>query len=128
MKYLPFNRQLLNILILIGLVVPSVSFANYQCRGTVNNVSIDQGSNVLASFVFSTGTMQFMYVCNLNQVSNGISTEGCKGMMSVLLTAQATQKTVGMWFNNSTPNNCSYAAGWASLSSLGWYFGPSLYN
>ncbi|MES1189999.1 MAG: hypothetical protein ABUS47_02845 [Steroidobacter sp.] len=129
MKFLRFKRNFPSVMVLIALaMIPSISFANYECRGTVNNVSTDQGSNVLASFIFSTGSMPFMYVCNLNQVSNGISAEGCKGMLSILLTAQATQRTVGLWFNNTTPNNCSYSAGWVSLTSLGWYFGPSLYN
>jgi hypothetical protein len=112
----------------IPLLCSQVQATAYSCTGTVDNVTVALNATVTATFLFQNGNMPWMSVCSLSQTNNGIPVEACRGILAVLTTAQVTQKKVQMWFDNSTPNNCSYPAGWQWLSTMGYYYGPALMN
>jgi hypothetical protein len=113
---------------MIGKVALALAFAlasqvalavDYSCDGPVNGVTVGPGGHVSAA---SAGGQQWGYFCQLGATTNGVSPEACKGMLAVLLAAQASGKSVRMWFRDS--NNCSTYRGWNWLDTL--YWGPSM--
>ena len=93
---------------------------DYACDGPVNGVTVGPSGVVSAA---SAGGQSWGYFCQVNGTSNGISPEACRGMLAVLLTAQASGKQVRIWFRDDY-NNCSTPRGWAWLSTM--YWGPSM--
>lgn len=92
---------------------------DYACDGQVNGVTVGPSGVVSAA---SAGGQSWGYFCQVNGTSNNISPEACRGMLAVLLAAQASGKQVRIWFRDE--NNCSTNRGWAWLSSM--YWGPSI--
>jgi hypothetical protein len=70
----------------------------------------------------SAGGQSWGYFCTFNDSVNGVTPEACKGILAVLLAAQASGKQIRLWFDDS--NSCSTNRGWNWLSTL--YWGPSI--
>lgn len=112
---------------LTGILLLSTSFcanAGYACFGKVGNVTVDPNGEVNASFAFDTGNMLWQDMCNIDHSTNNVSPASCKGILSLLLTAKATNQRVGIWFDNSSGGSCS-ATDWKPLRDMGWYWGPA---
>jgi hypothetical protein len=111
----------------VGLCVSLFSasaFSNYVCSGAVNGVGIDPKSGAI--LVQSIGVLEWPKLCSVRAEINGTSVEACKVIYSTLLTAQTTQKSVTLWFNDG--KDCSKVSHvpWETLT--GWYFGPVINN
>lgn len=98
--------------------------APYGCIGKVSQVTVGPGGDVNASFVFTTGAMEWQTVCSIDSSVGSVPTASCKGILALLMTARSSGQNVQMWFDN-TGGSCS-AAPWQSLRTSGWYWGPSL--
>ncbi len=102
------------------LFVSAPAFASYACTGPVVGVHVN-GNGLVA--VESIGTLSWPYFCALGQTtSNGVGPEACKGLLALLLTAQASGKQVKLWFDDGL--TCSTHPSWNYLS--GWYWGPEI--
>ncbi|NRF28259.1 hypothetical protein [Vibrio coralliilyticus] len=97
------------------------SFA-YTCAGNVKGVSIEPTTGDV--LVEKIGPLTWPRLCSVSNERNGVSTEACKAVYSTLLTAQASNKQVTLWFRDS--KSCEEQVSWQLLT--GWYFGPSLNN
>ena len=109
---------------IVGAMSASAAAANYACGGPVNGVTVDHNGTVVAE---SAGGQHYGYFCQLGTTTNNVSSEACKGVLAVLLTAQSTDKSINIWYSDSY--DCAWHASngsWAWLNT--WYFGPSLVN
>lgn len=97
----------------------SPAFATYACIGPVTGVTVGPTGVVSAQ---SAGGQQWAYFCRLGVTENSVSPEACKGVLTVLLTAQTTGKNVQLWFDDGL--TCSTHPTWAWLAV--WYWGPQL--
>jgi disulfide bond formation protein DsbB len=95
--------------------------ADYSCSGPVNGVSITPGGIVAAA---SAGGQSWGFFCQLGQTTNGVTPEACKAILTILLTAQTTDKRVTIWFRDDL--SCSANRGWNWLSTV--YWGPMIEN
>jgi hypothetical protein len=92
---------------------------DYSCDGPVTGVTVGPGGHVAAA---NAGGQQWGYFCQLTGTTNGITPETCRGILALLLTAQASGKSVRLWYRDD--NNCSTYRGWNWLSTV--YWGPAL--
>jgi hypothetical protein len=109
---------------ILGASSASAMATNYECGGPVNGVTVDHNGVVVAE---SAGGQHYGYFCQLGTTSNNVSSDACKGILAVLLTAQSTDKQINIWYNDA--NDCAWHASngsWAWLST--WYFGPMVAN
>jgi hypothetical protein len=97
----------------------------YSCSGMVTQVTVDPTGAVNASFSFSSGAMEWQWVCSLNVDSQGGTPAACKSILALLTAAHLTGKRTQMWFDHPTVGQCS-ATPWSALSNMGWYWGPSI--
>ncbi|WP_341664792.1 hypothetical protein [Vibrio sp.] len=87
-------------IIALGLLFASSSVsANYDCTGTVNHVLVYADGSVNLHATYRNG---YTYVCNLKNDWKGVSPQACKGMLSTLLTAQSTGKTINTYYKSYT--------------------------
>jgi hypothetical protein len=105
----------------VAVLASPAALADYSCGGPVNGVTVSGAGVVSAE---SAGGTHWTYFCQLGATTNGVDPEACKGILAVLLTAQASGKSVNLWFNDSL--NCSADRSWAWLAH--WYWGPSIQN
>jgi hypothetical protein len=115
--------------LVVGVVATCVSrAATYSCMGTIDFVAVAPTGVVTVSSQ-SSGLATF-YPCQLGATVNGVTSDTCKGILTVLLEAKATGAQVGWWFNDSIGcNRSSYNGGnwyWLSESPGGWYYGPQI--
>ena len=93
---------------------------NYSCDGPVSGVTVGPSGIVSAA---TAGGQAWGYFCQVNGTSaNGTSPEACRGMLAVLLAAQASGKSVRIWFSDE--NSCSTNRSWSWMNTI--YWGPSL--
>jgi hypothetical protein len=103
-------------------ISPAAFAVNYACSGPVNGVTVGPGGTVSAE---SAGGQHWGYFCQLGATANGINPDACKGILAVLLAAQAQGKQVNLWYNDDY--SCAWHAAngsWAYLTT--WYWGPTL--
>lgn len=91
----------------------------YSCVGPVSGVTVSLAGVVSAE---SAGGQNWGYFCQIGATTNNASSDACKAVLSLLLTAQATGKSVRLWYNDS--NTCSTYRGWQWLNTV--YWGPKL--
>jgi hypothetical protein len=72
--------------------------------------------------VASAAGQAWGFYCQLGGSANNVSAEACKGILTVLLTAQTTGKTVTLWFDDDL--TCSTHPSWAWLNTF--YWGPTI--
>lgn len=99
----------------------SVSAA-YTCTGPVVGLTINPLNGVVQPQ--QVAGLQWPTMCSVETVANGVSTETCKNIYAMLLSAQATGKDVMLWFNDG--GDCSSASHPAWQPLQGWYFGPQI--
>ena len=104
----------------VGALSSAPAFAvHYACGGPVNGVTVSPGGVVSAA---AAGGQSWGYFCQLGATTNNVSTEACKGILAVLLTAQASGKSVTVWYDDDL--TCSTHASWAWLNTV--YWGPTI--
>ncbi|MBN3575889.1 hypothetical protein [Vibrio neptunius] len=85
------------ILLLTAILFSSLSMASaITCQGNVKDIlQYANGEiNVVASYRGA-----YTVMCNIEKHWKGVSPEACQGMLSVLLTAQSTGKTIETYYN-----------------------------
>jgi hypothetical protein len=100
------------------------SAVNYACGGPVNGVTVSPGGVVSAE---SAGGQHWGYFCQIGATTNTVTSDACKGVLAVLLAAQASGKSVNIWYGDA--NDCAWHASngsWAWLTT--WYWGPTVSN
>lgn len=109
----------------VGLLCTAPAHAvNYACSGPVNGVTVGPGGTVSAA---AAGGQSWGYFCQLESTANGVTPEACKGILAVLLAAQASGKHVTVWYSDDF--DCAWRAthgSWAFLAN--WYWGPTIYD
>ena len=119
-----FQPPKLAIALLAGLWFAAPAWATYSCTGTVDSVSVTPGTGIL--ILYMSGGLNAVYLCTVDGSSssaNGtVTPTQCKAFLSVLLSAQATGRSVQLAFNDSL--TCTTHDAWAWLT--GWYYGPVL--
>ena len=113
-------QLLISAWLLASAVFSSSAHATYTCAGPVSGVQISPGGVLSAS---SYAGLSWVHLCSVEAATNGVSADTCKAIYSMLLTAQATGKSVRLWFNDD-PNTCASHGPWTWLT--GWYWGPTL--
>ncbi|MDC5822107.1 hypothetical protein [Vibrio europaeus] len=83
-------------LLLALLLVSPAAMADIQCSGEVKNVLQYHNGSVN---VFTTYRNDYTVMCNVKDHWKGVSPESCKGMLSVLLTAQSTGKKIATYYS-----------------------------
>ncbi|GFE83477.1 hypothetical protein GCM10011487_54770 [Steroidobacter agaridevorans] len=92
----------------------------YTCQGRVTGVTLSPSGQLTAAEIAG---LQWPYLCELNGSSeSNATTQTCKAIYALLLTAQASGKHVQLWFNDS--GDCTTHTAWQPLT--GWYWGPML--
>lgn len=102
------------------LALSPIAAASYECVGAVSGTQISPTGVVMAN---SIAGITAPYLCSVNTTTNGVSTDACKAIYAMMLTAESQGRSVVLWFNDD-PNTCSSHASWSWLT--GWYWGPML--
>lgn len=99
------------------------AWANYSCTGTIDAVTVAPGTGTVIVSSASAG-LTWVYLCLLEgsaSSANGtVTPEQCKAIYSLLLAAQAAERSVTISFNDTL--TCTTHPAWAWLT--GWYWGP----
>lgn len=110
--------------IVASLLCAAPAWATYSCIGTVDAVSVSPGTGIVV--VYMSSGLNAVYLCNVDTSSssaNGtVTPTQCKAFLSLLMSAQATGRSVQLTFNDSL--TCTTHDAWAWLT--GWYYGPVL--
>jgi len=107
-------------LFVITLGLSSFVYGNPSCSGSVSGVSISSVGKVLASVNSGTAIkLNDVVFCNINATEGDYSGEGCKGVLSLLLSASATQKSATLWFREASFTSCEQS--WTDLKDSGLY-------
>lgn len=109
-----------SVLLVFSVTLSSITFASYTCSGPVVGVALEPSTGRL--FAQSIAGISWPMLCGVDQMMNGVPVEVCKGIYSMLLSAQVAGKEVTLWFNDS--GDCQSHPGWVDLT--GWYFGPQI--
>ena len=104
--------------ILLFQVTPAFA-AKYSCDGPVSGVTITPSGTVSAE---AAGGQSWGFFCQLGTTTNNVNPETCRGILSLLLAAQATGKSVRLWYDDGL--SCSADRSWAWLTTV--YWGPSI--
>lgn len=86
------------LLIAIGLLMSGPVLADISCTGQVKNVL--QYANGTIN-VFTSYRGDYTVMCSVKDHWKGVSPESCKGMLSVLLTAQSTGKRIATYYSGN---------------------------
>lgn len=95
--------------------------AQYFCSGPVTGVTVSPSGVVQAE---NAGGQSWGYFCQIGATNNGVSSDACKAILTVLLTAQATGKSVTIAYDDA--NNCTTSRAWSWLNTI--YWGPKIDN
>jgi hypothetical protein len=96
----------------VGFLSCQPALAAYWCDGQVSSVGLDQ-VNVYVQY----GSYGIQSICSLVPSSNPIQPEGCKAWYSMLMSAQAQQRAVRIYYEETVPGNapsCNALQQWAS--------------
>jgi hypothetical protein len=104
---------------LLTMLAPAVH-ASYACEGPVYGVHVN-GGGVLSVESMPGGS--WLYLCQVDVPTNGVSADACKGVYTLFLTAQTTGRRVRIWFSDDG-YNCTNHPSWSWLAN--WYWGPEL--
>jgi len=96
---------------IISLVASFNLQAAVNCSAKINHVYVSRTGEVV---LHSTINNAYHSVCSLNSAWKSVSTEVCKGWLSISQTAQVTKSTVIMRYNL---NSCSDIGAYSSATS-----------
>ncbi|MDE1243543.1 hypothetical protein [Vibrio aestuarianus] len=85
-------------LLLVLLLASPSSMADIQCSGEVKNVLQYANGSIN---VFTSYRGDYTVMCSVKDHWKGVSPESCKGMLSVLLTAQSTGKRIATYYSGN---------------------------
>jgi hypothetical protein len=107
---------------------PASASPNYQCVGTVDDVAVlSDGSLAIGTYADASTPDSWIFLCNVNTPVNGgngaIPTTICKSWQTILVTAQATNKNVRLWFGDTL--SCGTHQSYVVADVI---FGPALEN
>ena len=111
------------------LALSQPALANYECVGTVNDISVaPDGTLGIGTYTDASTPDSWIYLCNMNNavVNSGgtsISPTVCKSWHTTLITAQVTNRNVRIWFEDSTT-----CGGHTAFVMANVVFGPALEN
>jgi hypothetical protein len=118
------QRSKLTVAVLASLWFATPAWATYSCTGPVDSVSVSPGTGIV--ILSMTGSLNAVYLCNVDTTwssANGtVTPTQCKAFLSILLSAQASGRSVSLAFNDAL--TCTTHDAWAALT--GWYYGPVL--
>jgi hypothetical protein len=92
--------------------------AVYACTGPITFLEMNANGQVTANF----GGLQFATYCQVGATANGISSEACKAIYSMLLAARLSGASMTQSFNDTL--TCATHPAWIYLT--GMWGGPSL--
>jgi len=116
-----YERGLVAVIAAFACAGPAMA-VNYSCGGAVNGVTVGPGGTLSAA---NAGGQSWGYFCQIGATTNNISSDACKGMLAVLLAAQASGKQVVVWYSDD--HDCAWHAAngaWQWLSTV--YWGPAM--
>ena len=114
--------QPLFVTLVVTLFTAPVVANNYTCTGKVQGLSLEPNGMVFAEVI---GPLKWQRLCSLEQKFNRVTVSGCKGIYAMLMTAQMSDRSVTLWFNDGKDCTSNSHPPWHSLT--GWYFGPKLH-
>ena len=99
---------------------PVMCFAEKTCEGGISNIHLDKHGNLYATVVSDNSTVQLYdsKFCNLSGTEHHFTSESCKGLMALFLSAQARNSLVRIWFSD---DNHTCKGNWAGLENQGFY-------
>lgn len=120
------NKSIRALIFHVGLIwSPILHAGNYTCTGNVSQVTVEPGGNVNISLSFKNGeSMSWVYLCSLTDMSKSVTPATCKGILSTVMVAKLSDRSITMWFNNAV-ETCN-APPWSHLKDFNWHFGPSI--
>jgi hypothetical protein len=87
----------------------------YTCGGPVDAIGVSPSGLVTAR---SAGAgLSSVYLCAIGITTNGVSSDACKGIVSVLVAAKETGTSVIWWFDDSLACGTHPSSAWLS----GWH-------
>ena len=98
------------------------AFAYTACGGPLDWVAVIPDGRVAVQQ--SSAQMTTVYVCQIGGTYNGIGPDACKAILSLLLSAYTSGKTVSWFF--SDPNTCANQSAYQPM--VGMYWGPVIEN
>jgi len=113
-------------LFLSGCFIAMTARAQFDCTGPVSSLALSPNGTVQVS----VGTFGVWYLCELSNTDTygGVTftTDGCKGIYAMLLTAQSTGNSVTMDFSSSDSGgtngaDCTALGSWVQPSSAPYY-------
>lgn len=117
------NKKCLMFLSILISLFATEAEANYTCVGTVTGLSV--GATTGYVIPAKIAGIAYPLLCSINTSINGVSTDMCKNVYAMLLTAQVMKKNVVLWFNDdASGGTCATHGSWTILT--GWYYGPQM--
>ncbi len=112
---------MLRLTILISLLfVSGLAFANPTCSGKVSGISLSNSGGVYATIKDGNSVnLADVVFCGITATAGVFAGETCKALYSMLLTAEAMDKTVTLWFQAANFESCSQS--WKGLAPFGFY-------
>jgi len=108
------------LLVVFGvLLMVTNSYSAQTCSGKISGVSIASAGSVYATVKSSTSNLTDVVFCELNATGGSYSGKSCNGILSLLLSGEAMNKTATLWFEDSKFSNCTQS--WKGLSEFGFY-------
>lgn len=82
-------------LLCLALIFSPLSYADVSCSGSVKNVALYAGGNVLISTEYRNDNT---VICNVQSPWKGISAETCRSMLSTVLVAQTSKQDLMVYY------------------------------
>ena len=101
------------------LLCESAVAVGYYCDGKVTQVGLNNGDGRLW---VSYGSIGWQQICAIGGAVNGVQADSCRGWLSLLLSAQAQDRTVRFYYYSDTPGNPASCAGFQSWGTYSPYF------
>jgi hypothetical protein len=91
----------------------------YSCTGQVTGGTIAPNGIVSVS---GLAQASWPYICDVNGTSpNGVTRETCRSILALLLSAQASRKSVQIWYDDVLSCTTRPSRTW-----MRWHWGPTL--
>jgi hypothetical protein len=119
--YMNSIYQFRRIIFAVMAAVPVVSFANYNCAGTVGYLGIDAGGDVAVALSAATPIHK---ICNIvAQGGFGMSVSSCKATYAAFLSAKLAGMRMVVYYNENGMS-CSSLPNWGEVPAVYFVQGP----
>ncbi|PNM49122.1 hypothetical protein AL535_005975 [Vibrio cholerae] len=90
---------MIKIISVLGLAIVAFNVnADVQCSGKVNTILQYANGSVN---IHTTYRNEYTYICNTETRWNNISPEACRAMLSIVLSAQASDKNIQIYYSGN---------------------------